>query len=45
MNVWPMPLVDFWVLDPLPVPPDVQQDSMTYWRWVSRVTLEARRVR
>lgn len=34
--------LDFIVMDPLPIAPDVPRDSMTYHRWLSRVTLQAR---
>lgn len=33
---------DWWTLDPLPIPPKVPRDSTEYWRWLSRVTLQAR---
>ena len=37
-----VPLDCFWFLDPLPLPPDLAFTSMAYWRWRSRVTLQAR---
>jgi len=37
--MWPR---DLWFLDPLPIPPNVSRESATFWRWFSRVTLQAR---
>jgi hypothetical protein len=38
-----MNLVDFWVIDPLPVPP-APFGSTAYWRWLSALTLAERRI-
>ena len=35
-------LLDFWLIDPLPVPPNVPRESMAFFRWWSAVTLAAR---
>lgn len=37
--MWPR---DLWAIDPLPIAPNVPTDSMAWWRWWSRVTLQAR---
>lgn len=37
-----LPPIDLWLVDPMPLAPNVLRDSMTYWRWLSRVTLQAR---
>lgn len=38
-----LPMPDFWILDPLPIPPTSDRQSMTFWRWWSRVILQARK--
>jgi hypothetical protein len=37
-----MARLDWFLIDPLPVPPMVPRDSMAFWRWLSVVMLEAR---
>lgn len=35
---------DFWLIDPLPVPP-APAGTAEYWRWLSAATLAARSAR
>jgi hypothetical protein len=36
---WPC---DLWIVDPMPIAPDAPLHSAVWWRWWSRVTLQAR---